>query len=94
MAETAPRGRGRGVYGEQSNRLRERWTTGQRLERYLYDHRWTKYRLAAASGVSLQTLYRMCGGDDVGNVRTWRRVADALGVTVDALLNYTGEAPE
>lgn len=87
------RARARGVYGEQANRRRDGWTSGQRLERYMYDHGWTKCRLARESGVSLQTVYRVCGGEGVGTVRTWRLLSSAMGATIDEILGYRGEAP-
>lgn len=78
--------RARGLYGEQSNR--ESWGSGACLQRWLYDHGWTKTRLAQVSGVSLPTIYRMVAGDAVGSVRSWERVSRALGVPIQELMTW------
>lgn len=75
----------RGVYGSQANNVREEWTSGQRLERYLYDHGVSKYALARKSGVTEVTIYRICNGECIGNLETWTRIAQALETTVSAI---------
>ena len=67
------------------------WTTGQRLERYLYDHGVTRYMLCEGAGVSKSSLSRICSGDNAGRVDTWRRIAEYLGTTVDELMRYEGD---
>lgn len=70
------------VYASNSNRIREEWSTGQKLERYLYDHQVSKYRLATMAGVDMATVYRLCNGDQIGNLDTWQKIAQALGCKV------------
>lgn len=73
------------VYASTANALRDEWTSGQRLERYLYDHGKTKAQLSRESGVALVTLYRICNGDNIGSLDTWNRIAAALGCTVSEI---------
>lgn len=70
------------VYASNANHIREEWSTGQKLERYLYDHKISKYRLAKLSGVSEVTIYRLCNGDQIGQLETWQKIAQALGCKV------------
>lgn len=65
-----------------SNNIREEWTTGARLERYIYDHGFTKERLAEESGVNIGTIYRICSGESIGRIDTWNMIANAMGCTV------------
>lgn len=61
-------------------------TTGQRLEAKMRSLGINKRQLSAMSRVSYRTVQRVCSGDDVGGVDTWRRLAFALGCGLDELL--------
>ena len=58
------------------------------LKRYLADHGWSAYRLEKETGLSHNTVYRLMRYEGVGNLYTWRLIADALGCTIDDIINY------
>lgn len=60
---------------------------GKRIERIAARKRMSLEALAAASGVGLNTLYRVIGGQTPDpRVSTVSALADALGVTIDRLM--------
>ena len=46
-----------------------------------------KNELARRSGVSKQTVYRICAGDRLGNLDTWLRFAEALGKSLNDIVD-------
>jgi transcriptional regulator with XRE-family HTH domain len=61
-------------------------------------HRWfrglTQRELAARSGLSPNTIFSIENGISGGSPSTARKIADALGVNVDDLLNNEGEGTD
>lgn len=76
--------------GDRSNHRRFN-STGERLERFMFDHGWTKKRLARESGVAISTVYRVLGGDWVGDIETWHRLAETMGTTITELTETVDE---
>lgn len=66
------------------------WTRGQRLLRVILAKGWTLDALAKAAGVGRTTLYRMTSDEGAATLRSWERVADALGMGVSELLGMVG----
>lgn len=69
-----------------SNSVRAEWSTGSKLERFLYEHRVSKGALVRASGVPWPTISRLCGGDRIGSIDTWMKLAEALGVPLSEIV--------
>ncbi len=80
----------RSVFSESSNRFVGDGSTGPMLERYLYEHGVSRYELSKRSGVSKSTIARMCTGDRIGGLDTWLKVADALGCSLDDIIEPRG----
>lgn len=66
------------------------WSRGQRLIRVIHEKGWTLDALAKAAGVGRTTLYRMTSDEGAATLRSWERVADALGMGVGELLGLVG----
>ena len=58
------------------------------LKLYLDDKGVSAYRLQKDTGLAYNTIYRLLRTDNVGTIDTWRRIAGALGTTVDEIINY------
>lgn len=69
-----------------ANSVRSEWSTGSKLERWLYDHKVSKNRLVELSGVPWSTVSRLCGGDRIGSIETWLRISRALGVPLSEII--------
>ena len=62
-----------------------------KLKRFIDAKGVTSYRLQKDTGLAYNTIYRLLRKDNVGTIDTWRRIASALGTTVDEIINYEGE---
>lgn len=76
----------RSPYAGRANTIRAGWSTGQKLERWLYDHGVSKNRLVEASGVPWSTVSRVCGGDRIGSLDTWLKISRALGAPLSEII--------
>lgn len=68
------------------NEDKSEWTTGNWLERYLFEHGIMKKEVCEATGLDDSTLLKMCKGNRKGNLDSWMRVSDALGCTLSELV--------
>ena len=59
-----------------------------KLRIYLDAHGVSAYRLQKDSGLSRNTIYRLMRQDDIGAIDTWRKIARALGCTIDEILEW------
>ena len=64
----------------------EKWTTGNWLERYLFEHRITPKAVARAAGLKDATVYKILREDRTGSIGTWMKIAESLGCTVSELM--------
>lgn len=71
---------------DRANDLRGEWSTGTKLQRYLYDHKISKEELCRRADVSRSTVYRICAGDVIGGISTWTKIAKALDCRVSDIL--------
>lgn len=62
-----------------------------RLKRFLQVRGKSAYWLQKETGLAYNTIYRLMRSDNVGTIDTWRRIAKALGVKVDDIINYETE---
>lgn len=63
--------------------------SGNELSRAMRERGYSIYRLSKESGISVDTIRRMQKGNYVGYVDSWVRVANALRVGLDELLQDT-----
>ena len=61
------------------------WNPGQRLERTLYELNMTKADLSRETGISYETIARMCREPRHGSLDSRARIADQFGMTVTEL---------
>lgn len=66
-------------------------TTGERLALYMRKHGISKRYLSNKTGIYINTITRIMRGDKVGNIHTWLALAEAMGCTLDDILNETEE---
>lgn len=71
---------------DRANDLRGEWTTGTKLQRYLYENGISKEELCRRADVSRSTVYRICAGDVIGSISTWSKIARALGCSVSDIV--------
>ena len=62
-----------------------------RLKRFLEVKGRSAYWLQKQTGLAYNTIYRLMRSDNVGTIDTWRRIAEALGVKIDEIINYEEE---
>ena len=62
-----------------------------KLKAYLAEKCISSYRLQKDTGLAYNTIYRLMRYDNVGTIDTWQRIADALGCTIDDIVNYEGD---
>lgn len=60
------------------------------LKKYLLAHGVSAYRLSKDTGLALNTVYGLMDRDK-GTIGTWQLIADALGCTIDEILNFGGD---
>lgn len=66
-------------------------TTGEQLALYMRKHGISKRYLSSKTGIYINTITRIMRGDKVGNIHTWLALAEAMGCTLDDILNETDE---
>lgn len=64
---------------------------GRNVRRLLHEHGVTETEVAARIGHDPNTMYRICNGRRMPSAYTAKRIADAIGCSVDELLEGVAE---
>lgn len=79
---------------DKSNSIIGRSSTGAKLGMAMRDTGISKHQLCKATGISYTTVTRLMSGDRIGALDTWLKIADAMGMSLQDLLDYEGEECE
>ena len=79
---------------DKSNSIIGRSSTGAKLEMAMRDSGTSKHQLCRVTGISYTTVTRLMSGDRIGTLDTWLKIADAMGMSLQELLDYESEECE
>lgn len=66
-------------------------TTGELLAEYMAEHGFSKRWLSRNTGVCVNTITHIIRSDRSGSIYTWLAMAEAMGCTLDDILEQKGE---